>query len=53
MKFVVGAKTTFVPTMLATPLVGLTLVIVSVPPGVCTRSLTSGLKVFVVFYAMM
>ena len=35
--------------MLAVPLVGVTEIIVSEPPGVRTLSFTNGLKVFVVF----
>src|SRR5258706_10240593 len=52
-KFSVGVKITFVPLMLAAPFVGLTAIMVKVPPGVRTTSFTSGLTLFVVFCAML
>ena len=39
----------FVPLMLAAPFVGVTEIIVSVPPGVLTTSFTNTGKAFVVF----
>ena len=48
-KFNVGTNTLFVPLMLAMPFVGVTEIIVSVPPGVTTTSFTNTGKVFVVF----
>ena len=52
-KFAFGVKITFVPLMLATPFVGVTLRIVKLPPGVRTTSFTNGLNVFVVFSVML
>ena len=52
-KLVAGVNRTFVPLMMvAVPFVGLTAMIVRLPPGVFTTSLTSGLNVFVVFSVM-
>ena len=48
-KFSVGVKTMFVPLMLAVPFVGVTEIIMSVPPDVTTMSFTNTGKLFVVF----
>ena len=52
-KFSVGVKMTFVPEICAVPLVGFKLTRLNVPPSVRNVSFTSGLKVFVVFSAML
>ena len=44
-----GAKIKFVPLSVTVPLVVLPLTIARVPPGVCDKSLISGLKAFVLF----
>ena len=52
-KFSVGMKVTFVPLMLAVPFVGLTEIMLKVPPGVRTTSFVSGENVFVESSAML
>jgi len=53
-KSVVGIKVTLVPpTMVAVPLVGLTAIMVRVPPGVSSTSLASGVSVLVAFSAIL
>src|ERR1043165_2070195 len=52
-KLTVGVKVMFVPLMFAVPFVEPVLMIVRLPPGVRTTSLSNGLKVLVVFSVML